>query len=63
MLVVFLSQKAPCNIRQHHYHDVYLRNNCYLKALLGRHGSASLCRVEREKKMAATYMYYNIITL
>ena len=23
--------------------------------LLGRHGSASLCRVERENKMAATY--------
>ena len=23
--------------------------------VLGRHGSASLCRVEREKKMAATY--------
>ena len=25
--------------------------------LLGRHGSASLCRVERKNKMAATYMY------
>ena len=25
--------------------------------LLGTHGSASLCRVERENKMAATYMY------
>ena len=25
--------------------------------LLGRHGSVSLCRVERENKMAATYMY------
>ena len=24
-------------------------------ALLGRHGSASLCRDERENKMAATY--------
>ena len=24
-------------------------------AVLGRHGSASLCRVERENKMAATY--------
>ena len=24
-------------------------------SLLGRHGSASLCRVERENKMAATY--------
>ena len=23
--------------------------------LLGRHGSVSLCRVERENKMAATY--------
>ena len=23
--------------------------------VLGRHGSASLCRVERENKMAATY--------
>ena len=23
--------------------------------VLGRHGSDSLCRVEREKKMAATY--------
>ena len=26
-----------------------------LSVLLGRHGSASLCRVERENKMAATY--------
>ena len=26
-----------------------------LVVVLGRHGSASLCRVEREKKMAATY--------
>ena len=26
-------------------------------SLLGTHGSASLCRVERENKMAATYMY------
>ena len=25
------------------------------KGLLGRHGSVSLCRVERENKMAATY--------
>ena len=25
-----------------------------LHTLLGRHGSASLCRVERENKMAAT---------
>ena len=24
-------------------------------SLLGRHGSASLCRVERENKMAVTY--------
>ena len=24
-------------------------------SLLGRHGSVSLCRVERENKMAATY--------
>ena len=24
-------------------------------SLLGRHGSASLCRVERKNKMAATY--------
>ena len=28
-----------------------------LQKILGRHGSASLCRVERENKMAATYMY------
>ena len=28
---------------------------CLLHTLLGRHGSASLCRVERENKMAATY--------
>ena len=27
--------------------------------ILGRHGSASLCRVERKNKMAATYMYYS----
>ena len=27
----------------------------YLCLLLGRHGSDSLCRDEREKKMAATY--------
>ena len=26
-----------------------------IKTVLGRHGSASLCRVERENKMAATY--------
>ena len=25
--------------------------------VLGRHGSVSLCRDERENKMAATYMY------
>ena len=25
------------------------------KGILGRHGSVSLCRVERENKMAATY--------
>ena len=29
----------------------------FAKGLLGTHGSASLCRVERENKMAATYMY------
>ena len=27
----------------------------YLRGLLGRHGSVSLCRVERENKMTATY--------
>ena len=28
---------------------------CKAMHVLGRHGSASLCRVERENKMAATY--------
>ena len=28
-----------------------------MRELLGRHGSDSLCRDERENKMAATYMY------
>ena len=27
----------------------------FKNSLLGRHGSASLCRVERKNKMAATY--------
>ena len=31
-----------------------------VKAVLGRHGSVSLCRVERENKMAATY---NVLAL
>ena len=30
-------------------------NSTFLVMLLGRHGSVSLCRVERENKMAATY--------
>ena len=30
-------------------------DNRYFEELLGRHGSVSLCRVEREDKMAATY--------
>ena len=33
----------------------YSSNGSLSGRLLGRHGSASLCRVEREKKMAATY--------
>ena len=32
--------------------DIIMLNAC---ALLGRHGSASLCRDGQEKKMAATY--------
>ena len=30
-------------------------HHCKSVSLLGRHGSASLCRVERKNKMAATY--------
>ena len=39
--------------RDHNWDLVTLKD--YLDLLLGRHGSDSLCRDEREKKMAATY--------
>ena len=42
------------NVISFHRDDM---SNCKLISIsvLGRHGSASLCRVERENKMAATY--------
>ena len=39
-----------CNARR-----AIIEVHCIPYTILGRHGSASLCRVEREKKMAATY--------
>ena len=38
-------------------HEVFIHGLPYdfERNLLGRHGSASLCRVERKNKMAATY--------
>ena len=32
-------------------------NHVTFHGILGRHGSDSLCRDERENKMVATYMY------
>ena len=37
-----------------HESQVALKHAC-AEVVLGRHGSVSLCRVERENKMAATY--------